>query len=127
MCILIMRTIIYPLMSLGILPRDWKLGHVTPIYKNKGSKSDPKNYCLIIIISSIRKVLKITISVNLIDFLLQIKLIHISVNLIFYYITLPVTNLCFCFINVLILSLLKNILQQCFLIWPLSSTVYHTL
>ena len=30
-------------MQSGILPKDWKLGHITPIFK-KGAKGDPGNY-----------------------------------------------------------------------------------
>ena len=28
----------------GEIPRDWKMAHVVPIYKNKGIKNDPSNY-----------------------------------------------------------------------------------
>ena len=31
-------------LSQGKLPREWKIGKVIPIFKNKGSRSDPANY-----------------------------------------------------------------------------------
>jgi len=31
-------------LSTGVFPSSWKLANVTPIWKNKGSKSDPNNY-----------------------------------------------------------------------------------
>ena len=31
-------------LSKGVLPKDWKIGKVVPIFKNKGNRSDPINY-----------------------------------------------------------------------------------
>ena len=40
----------------GILPEAWLIGNVIPIFKNKGSKNDPKNYRPITLLSCIGKV-----------------------------------------------------------------------
>ena len=42
----------------GILPADWKLLKVTPIYKNKGSKDDCGNYRPISVICHVARVMK---------------------------------------------------------------------
>ena len=43
----------------GILPEAWLIGNVIPIFKNKGSKNDPKTidqllYCLVLEKSSLQ-------------------------------------------------------------------------
>ena len=40
----------------GILPEAWLIGNVIPIFKDKGSKSDPKNYRPITLLSCIGKI-----------------------------------------------------------------------
>jgi hypothetical protein len=32
----------------GILPEAWLIGYMIPIFKNKGSKLDPKNYTILV-------------------------------------------------------------------------------
>ena len=41
--------------STGIIPTNWTLGVIKPIYKNKGSKADPDNYRPITILSCMGK------------------------------------------------------------------------
>ena len=59
----------------GILPKDWKLGHVTPIFKNKGSKASPKNYRPITITSAVGKAFEHIINEALVNYLLRNDLI----------------------------------------------------
>jgi hypothetical protein len=42
----------------GSLPKDWKIAHVSPIFKNKGSRSDPNQYRPISLTSCVGKVLE---------------------------------------------------------------------
>ena len=39
----------------GIIPEDWVIGIIRPIYKNKGNKADPNNYRGITILSCLGK------------------------------------------------------------------------
>jgi hypothetical protein len=39
----------------GIVPNDWTIGIIKPIYKNKGSPDDPNNYRGITILSCLGK------------------------------------------------------------------------
>jgi hypothetical protein len=39
----------------GIVPDNWLMGNIKPIYKNKGDKMDPKNYRPITILSCLEK------------------------------------------------------------------------
>ena len=57
------------------IPKDWKLGRVTPIYKNKGDRSDPANYRPISVISHIAKLMETCIKNQLVNFLNSNKLI----------------------------------------------------
>ena len=41
----------------GLFPTTWSLGTIIPIYKCKGEKSDPNNYCPITLISCVSKLL----------------------------------------------------------------------
>lgn len=89
-------------MSLGILPKDWKADHVMPIYKNKRSKSDPGiTASLRFLLSSERSSILLLVPISLISWFKISS--YLPVNLAFYQITPPVTNICFCFINVLLL------------------------
>ena len=40
----------------GIIPKDWTLGNIKPIYKNKGNPKDAENYRPITLLSCFRKV-----------------------------------------------------------------------
>ena len=39
----------------GIVPDNWLMGNIKPIYKSKGDKMDPKNYRPITILSCLEK------------------------------------------------------------------------
>jgi hypothetical protein len=39
----------------GLIPEQWLYGDIIPIFKNKGDKSDPKNYRPITIVSCFGK------------------------------------------------------------------------
>lgn len=59
----------------GKFPEVWRLANVTPIYKGKGSVSDPKNYCPISLTFVIIKCLEIIIRDALLKFLTDRHLI----------------------------------------------------
>jgi hypothetical protein len=40
----------------GVVPVSWSVGVITPIFKNKGSSKDPKNYRAITLMSCLGKV-----------------------------------------------------------------------
>ena len=42
----------------GLLPSDWKVARIMPIYKRKGSKSDASNYRPISIVPIISKIIE---------------------------------------------------------------------
>ena len=42
----------------GIVPSDWKLAKVTPIYKGKGSHSEPGNYRPISVVPTVAKLME---------------------------------------------------------------------
>ena len=46
-------------LRLGYVPSDWKLAHVTPLYKGNGSKKDLNNYQPISVISHMPKIIEI--------------------------------------------------------------------
>lgn len=59
----------------GVFPEDWKYALVTPLYKNKGSKQDCKNYRPISVISPIVKVFEFLLSNQIKDYFFNNKLI----------------------------------------------------
>ena len=52
----------------GILPEDWKIGYITPIYK-KGNKTKVNNYCPVCLTSVMIKILESIIRDNLSNYL----------------------------------------------------------
>lgn len=62
----------------GQIPQSWKVAHVTPIYKNKGTRSDPHNYRPISITSNVGKVLELIVNKKLLEFLCGNNLISAS-------------------------------------------------
>ncbi len=40
----------------GVVPVSWSVGVITPIFKNKGSSKDPKNYRAITLMSCLGKI-----------------------------------------------------------------------
>ena len=53
----------------GIIPTDWGLGIIIPIYKNKGNTNDPDNYRGITLLSCIGKFFTMVVNTRLTDFL----------------------------------------------------------
>ena len=53
----------------GILPDTWLEGRIRPIFKNKGDKSKPENYCPITILSCLSKLLTYILNNRLTQFL----------------------------------------------------------
>ena len=49
----------------GKLPEKWIIGNIIPMYKNKGSKSDPKNYRPITLVSCFGKLFTFVINERL--------------------------------------------------------------
>ena len=56
------------ILKTGIIPSDWCLSFINPIYKNKGQKSDPNNYRGISIISCLGKLFTSLINERLTKF-----------------------------------------------------------
>ena len=55
--------------SQSVVPLDWKKGKVTPIYKNKGSRSDASNYRPISVICHIAKIFEKCIQIQLLSYI----------------------------------------------------------
>ena len=51
------------------VPADWKQAKITPIYKGKGSKTDPSNYCPISVIAHIAKILERHVNAQCLSYL----------------------------------------------------------
>jgi hypothetical protein len=62
-------------LSTGVIPSDWTLGLIKPLYKNKGSKDDPDNYRGITILSCLGKLFTAVINKRLDKFLTDIEYI----------------------------------------------------
>ena len=73
-----LHTIFSLSMRSGKLPREWKKAIVTPIFKNKGSKNDPKMYRPISVTSIVGKLLEKMINVRLLLHLTENNLISSS-------------------------------------------------
>ena len=56
------------ILKTGIIPASWSISFISPIYKNKGSKSDPDNYRGISIISCLGKLFSSAINERLSEF-----------------------------------------------------------
>ena len=56
------------ILKTGIIPTDWCISFISPIYKNKGKKSDPNNYRGISIISCLGKLFTALINERLTKF-----------------------------------------------------------
>ena len=55
--------------SQSVVPLDWKKAKVTPIYKNKGSRSDASNYRPISVICHIAKIFEKCIQIQLLSYI----------------------------------------------------------
>ncbi len=65
------------LLTETVVPADWKLGNVTPIYK-KGPKGNPGNYCPVSLTSVPCKLLESIIKGKIMEHLLANNLIRPS-------------------------------------------------
>ena len=63
------------ILKTGIIPTDWCISFISPIYKNKGKKSDPNNYRGISIISCLGKLFTALINERLTKFADQNEII----------------------------------------------------
>ena len=63
------ETLFNKIFDSGILPTPWLEGSITPIYKNKGNSSEPKNYRPITILSCLGKVFTAVLNNRLTSFL----------------------------------------------------------
>ena len=54
----------------GIIPHDFKIARVTPIYKGKGSVTEPGNYRPISIIPTVSKLLEYCVKEQLMNYLI---------------------------------------------------------
>lgn len=57
------------ILDTGIVPSDWTKGNIIPIYKNKGSKSDPTNYRPVTLLSCLGKVFTYILNTRLSKYL----------------------------------------------------------
>ena len=53
----------------GIVPTDWKLARVTPVYKGKGDDTDPGNYRPISVVGHVAKLMEKEIQVQFVNYL----------------------------------------------------------
>ena len=62
----------------GVIPDDWKIARVTPIYKGKGSKQDETNYRPISILASISIIMEREVSKQVMSYLIVHDLISVD-------------------------------------------------
>ena len=59
----------------GELPKDWKLAHVTPIYKNKGAHNLAVNYRPVSLTSVVCKLMETILREHITSYLTSLKLL----------------------------------------------------
>ena len=57
------------ILNTGIIPDEWSVGKIRPIYKNKGSTTDPNNYRPITILSCLNKLFTAVLNERLTEYL----------------------------------------------------------
>ena len=62
----------------GHVPKEWKIARITPIYKGKGSKTEPTNYRPISIVGHVGKILEKEVLKQFLNFLKSNDLISID-------------------------------------------------
>ena len=65
-------------LSSGVLPSDWKLPRVTPIFKGKGAKNDKSNFRPISIIGCINMIAKHEVQLPLMSYWIKHEMITID-------------------------------------------------
>ena len=70
-----MKKLFNNILDTGYMPDIWLSGNIIPIYKNKGSKDDPKNYRPITIISCLDKLFTSILNERLTKFSDEVNLI----------------------------------------------------
>ena len=63
------------ILKCGIIPEEWSIGIIKPLYKGKGSRTDPDNYRGITIISCLSKVFTSVINMRLTEYVNTLDLI----------------------------------------------------
>ena len=58
-------------LSSGVLPTDWKLARVTPIFKGNGAKTDESNFRLISVIGCISMIAEREVQSQLIQYCIK--------------------------------------------------------
>ena len=62
----------------GIFPDNFKIARICPIYKGKGSKSDPDNYRPISVLSVVARLFEILVHDQLLNYLERFLYVHQS-------------------------------------------------
>ena len=62
----------------GIIPNDWKMARITPIFKNKGTKHDPNNYRPISVVATVAKILQKYVKCHIMNHLITNNLLSTS-------------------------------------------------
>ena len=62
----------------GLLPSDWKVARITPVYKRKGLKSDASNYRPISIVPTISKIIEKSVKSQIMTHLISNNLLSPS-------------------------------------------------
>ena len=65
-------------LSTGVVPNDWKIGRITPVYKGCGSYDDPVNYRPISVLGHIAKIVEKEVQLQLMSFLLNFQFITLD-------------------------------------------------
>ena len=66
----------------GIIPNDWKMARITPIFKNKRTKHDPNNYRPISVVTTIAKFLEKYVKSHIMNHLITIYCQHHSLHIL---------------------------------------------
>ena len=63
------------ILNTGIIPSNWSLGIVIPIFKNKGSREDPNNYRGITLLSALGKLFTSILNIRLTNYIDNVELL----------------------------------------------------